>query len=68
MPTLLWMPGAVAPFASPLCTPLGTVYSGLLSESLNHVCASQAMLTMYEIEKYTKRTLLCSFTLFVLDS
>jgi len=35
----------------PLCTPLGTVYGGLLSEGLNHVWASQAMLTMYEIEK-----------------
>jgi len=50
MPTFFWMPGAVAPFASPLYTPQGTVYGGILSESLNHVCASQAMLTMYEIE------------------
>ena len=63
-----------------------TGYGGLLSESLNHVWASQAMLTMYEIEKETKRimttpffnnllfkmeqiyTLLCSFTLLILDS
>jgi len=37
MPTFLWMAGAVAPFASPFYTPLGTVYGGLLSESLNHV-------------------------------
>jgi len=51
MPTLRWIPGAVAKFASPLYTPLGTVYGGLLSESLNHVWASQAMLTIYEIEK-----------------
>jgi len=51
MPTFLWMHGVVAPFASPVYTPLGTVYGGLLSESLNHVWASQAMLTMYEIEK-----------------
>jgi len=51
MPTLLWMPGAVAPFASPLCTPLATGYGGLLSESLHHLWASQATLTMYEIEK-----------------
>jgi len=28
-----------------------TEYGGLLSESLNHVWASQAMLTMHEIEK-----------------
>jgi len=26
MPTFLWMLGAVAPFASPLYTPLGTVW------------------------------------------
>ena len=45
------MPGTVAPFASPIYTSLGTVYGGLLSESLNHEWASQAMLTMYEIEK-----------------
>jgi len=51
MPTFLWMPGAVAPFASPLYTPLVTVFGGLLSDSLNHTWASQAMLTMYEIEK-----------------
>jgi len=55
MPSLLWIPGAVAQFASPLYAPLGTVYGGLLSESLIHVWASQAMLTMYEIEKSTKR-------------
>jgi len=51
MTTLLWIPGAVAQFTSPLYAPLGTVYGGLLSESLNHVWANQAMLTMYEIEK-----------------
>jgi len=51
MPTLLWIPGAVAQFAFPLYTPLGAVYGGLLSESLNHVWASRAMLTIYEIEK-----------------
>jgi len=33
----------------PLCSPLGTIYNGLLLESLNH--ASQVMLNMYEIEK-----------------
>jgi len=51
MPTLLWVPGSVAQFAFTLYTPLGTVYGGLLSESLNHVWASQAMLTIKEIEK-----------------
>ena len=53
MLTFLWMLSAVAPFASPLYTLLGTVYGGLLSESLNHVWASQAMLTKYEIENKT---------------
>jgi len=48
---LVWIPGAVAQFASPLYTPLGTVYGGLLSESLNHVWASHATLNIYEIEK-----------------
>jgi len=51
MTTLLWIRGAVTQFASPLYTPLETVCGGLLSESLNHEWASQAMLTMYEIEK-----------------
>ena len=51
MPTFLWMPGAVALFASPLYTPPGTINGGILSESLNHVWASQAMLTMCEMEK-----------------
>jgi len=38
MPNLFWMPEAVAPFATPpLSTPLGTVYGGLFSESLNLV-------------------------------
>jgi len=32
MTTLLWIPGAVTQFASPLYTPLVTVYGGLLSE------------------------------------
>ena len=37
----------------PVCPPLlhATKYGGLLSESLNHVWASQAMLAMYEIER-----------------
>jgi len=48
IPTLLWMPGAVAPFAPPLDA---TGNAGLLSENLNHIWASQAILTMYEIEK-----------------
>ena len=51
MPTLLWIPGSVAQFAFPLYTLMCTVCGGLLSESLNHVWASQAMLTIYEIEK-----------------
>jgi len=42
-------------FLDPPMLPLHTTgYGGLLSESLNHVWASQAMLTMYEIEKETK--------------
>jgi len=45
------MPRAVVAFTSPLYTPLGTVYGGLLSESLNNVRASHGMLAMYEIEK-----------------
>jgi len=49
MPTLLRMPGSVASFASSLLHATG--YGGLLSESFNHVWASQAMLTMSEIEK-----------------
>jgi len=48
MPALLWMPGAVAPVAPPLHATGG---GGLLSETLNHVWASQARLTMHEIEK-----------------
>jgi len=43
MLTFLWMPGAVAPIASPLYTLLGTVCGGLLSESLNQVWAGQAI-------------------------
>jgi len=39
----------------PVCPPLhATGYDGLLSESLNHVWASQAMLAMYEIENKRK--------------
>jgi len=46
MPTLLWMPGVVVPFASLRLHATG--YGGLLSETLNYVWAKQAM---YEIEK-----------------
>jgi len=51
MPTFVWMPGTVVPFASPLYTPLGTIYGGLLSESLNYVMGKSGYVTMNEIEK-----------------
>jgi len=42
------MPEAVAPLAPPPLHACG--YGGLLSESLNHVWASQALFTVYETE------------------
>jgi len=43
--------GGLSPQKPPRGDGTGTVYGGLFSENLNHVWASQVILTMYEIEK-----------------